>query len=105
MRGHRLFTSAQKQFLNLVRGTPGLLPPPVDSMDGLWSPVERAHVERMTRYSAVGSPALVQRALERIAFETEADELILNGQIYDHGARLRSFELVAEIRNSAATAA
>ncbi len=56
----RLFTSVQQQFLNLIRGTPGLLPPPVDTMDGRWSPPERAQVERMTRCSAVGSPAAVQ---------------------------------------------
>ena len=54
--GARLFTPAQQQFLNLIRGTPGLLPPPVETMDGLWHPHERTHVARMTRCSAVGSP-------------------------------------------------
>ena len=97
----RLFTSAQQQFLNLVRGTPGLLPPPVESMDRLWLPHERQHVERMTRCSAVGSPETVRRWLERFAAETEADELILAGQIYDHAARLRSFEIVAHLRAEA----
>jgi luciferase family oxidoreductase group 1 len=91
----RLFTSAQQQFLNLVRGTPGLLPPPVETMDGLWSPVEKAHVERMTRYSAVGSAETVRRKLEEIVAETDPDELMLTGQISDHGARLHSFELAA----------
>ncbi|MDB5312221.1 MAG: limB 2 [Gemmataceae bacterium] len=93
----RLFTSAQQQFLSLVRGTPGLLPPPVESMDRVWFPHERAHVERMTRCSAVGSPETVRRWLEQFAGETGADELILAGQIYDHSARLRSFEIAAAI--------
>ncbi|AMV28381.1 hypothetical protein VT84_28515 [Gemmata sp. SH-PL17] len=93
---HRPFTSVQQAFLNLVRGATGLLPPPVESMDGLWSPIERAHVERMTLCSAVGSADVVQRGLEAIAESTGADELIVTGQIYDHAARLRSFELVAE---------
>lgn len=93
----RLFTSAQQQFLNLVRGTPGLLPPPVESMDKLWSPHERAHVERMTRCSAVGSPQTVKRWLEQFVEETQADELILAGQIYDHAARRYSFEITAEL--------
>ena len=53
----RLFTSLQQQFLNMVRGRPGQLPPPVDSMDGRWNDAERAHVEWMTRVSAVGSVA------------------------------------------------
>jgi luciferase family oxidoreductase group 1 len=91
----RLFTSVQQAFLNLVRGTPGLLPPPVDSMDGLWTPTERAHVERMTAVSAVGSPDAVRRAFEAVVGSTGANELILAGQVYDHAARLRSFELVA----------
>ena len=93
--GARLFTSAQQQFLNLIRGTPGLLPPPVETMDGLWYPHERAQVARMTRCSAVGSPEKVRPWLERFVEETQADELIVAGQIYDHAARLRSFELVA----------
>jgi luciferase family oxidoreductase group 1 len=93
----RLFTSAQQQFLNLVRGTPGLLPPPVESMDKVWLPHERQHVERMTRCSAVGSPEVVRRWLTQFAAETQADELILAGQIYDHAARLRSFEIAAAI--------
>ncbi len=100
----RLFTSAQQQFLNLVRGTPGLLPPPVESMDRLWLPHERQHVERMTRCSAVGSPETVRRWLERFAAETRADELILAGQIYDHAARRRSFEIVAHLRAEAVPA-
>jgi alkanesulfonate monooxygenase SsuD/methylene tetrahydromethanopterin reductase-like flavin-dependent oxidoreductase (luciferase family) len=96
----RLFTSAQQQFLNLVRGTPGLLPPPVESMDRVWLPHERAHVERMTRCSAVGSPDAVRRWLTQFAAETRADELILAGQIYDHAARLHSFEIAAAVRGS-----
>jgi len=95
----RLFTSAQQQFLNLVRGTPGLLPPPVETMDGLWNPHERAHVERMTRCSAVGSTETVRRWLKKFAAETKADEVIIAGQIFSHAARLRSFELVADLHS------
>ena len=95
----RLFTSAQQQFLNLVRGTPGLLPPPVESMEGRWSPVERAQVEHMTLCSSVGSPETVRRQLEAIVESTGADELVLTAQIHDHTARRRSFELVAGVRS------
>ncbi len=77
---------------------PGLLPPPVESMDEQWSPIERAHVERMTVCSAVGSPDVVRQGLEAIAESTGADELIVTGQIYDHTARLRSYELVSNLR-------
>ncbi|WP_439620555.1 LLM class flavin-dependent oxidoreductase [Gemmata sp.] len=101
----RVFTSAQQQFLNLVRGTPGLLPPPVESMDRLWLPHEGAHVDRMTKCSAVGDPATVRRWLDRFVQETGADELILAGQIYDHAARLRSFEIAASGRGAHAASA
>ena len=95
--GLRLFTSLQQAFLGIVRGHRGLLPPPVDGMEGRWSPAERAHVERMTRISVVGSPESVRRGLEAIVDATDADELMLTGQIFDHAARLRSFEIVAGV--------
>jgi len=95
----RIFTSAQQQFLNLIRGTPGLLPPPVDSMDEFWTPPERAMVERKLACSAIGTPEVVRRKLEAIAASTEADELIVAGQIFDHAARLRSFEIVAGLKS------
>jgi luciferase family oxidoreductase group 1 len=94
----RLFTSVQQAFLNLVRGTPGLLPPPVDSMDARWSAAERAQVERMTLCSAVGSPGAVREGLEAIVAATGADELILTGQVFDHAARLQSFRIAAAVR-------
>ena len=93
----RLFTSLQQQFLNLVRGVPREVPPPVRSMDGRWSLPEQAHVNRMTRVSAVGSPETVRRDLESLLAATDADELIVTAQIYDHQSRLRSFELAAEV--------
>jgi luciferase family oxidoreductase group 1 len=93
----RLFTSVQQQFLSMARGTPGQLPPPVDSMDGLWNPLERQHVEARTRVAAVGSPATVRGRLQAILEETRADELILTAHVYEHSARLRSFELAAGV--------
>ena len=93
----RLFTSAQIQFLNLIRGRPGKLQPPVESMEDRWSPAERVAIEQRTKYSAVGSPETVRRKLGEMIEETAADEVIATAQIYDHVARLRSFEIGAEI--------
>ena len=64
-------------------------------MEGRWSQAERAHVERMTRVSVVGSPDTVREGLEALLSETGADELMLTAHIHDHAARLRSFELAA----------
>ncbi len=92
-----LFTSLLQLFVNLVRGTPGPLPPPVAGMENLWSPTERANAERMTRCSAVGSPETVRNTLETLQAETGADELMVTAHIFDHAARLRSFQLAAEV--------
>jgi luciferase family oxidoreductase group 1 len=92
----RLFSSAQLQFLNLIRGRPGTLPPPVDSIDDHCTPAERAAVDQRTRCSAVGSPETVRRRFQELLEHTHADEIIATAQIFDHAARLRSFEIAAE---------
>ena len=96
----RLATSLQQQWVNLRRGTPGPLQPPVDSMEGRWTPMERAGVEHAMAYAAVGSPATVSARLKALAEATRADEMILTAQVFDHAARLRTFEIVAEIHDS-----
>ncbi len=92
----RLFTSAQQQFTNLVRGTPGKLPPPIDDIDSYWTPVEKSHASAMLKYSFVGTAASVRRELEQFVERTGVDELFVVSAIYDHAARLRSYELLAE---------
>jgi luciferase family oxidoreductase group 1 len=96
----RLFTSAQQQFMNLRRGRPGPLPPPVDSMDRVWTPVERAGVERALSCAIVGSADDVARSLEAFIARTHVDEVMLTAQIFDHAARLRSFEIAAHVLRS-----
>ncbi len=95
----RLFTSLQQHFLHLRRGRPGLLPAPVDSMDGLWSASEQAGVAHAFREAVVGGPAAVQRGIEAFLKRTRVDELLVTAAIHDHAARLRSFELVAQVRD------
>jgi luciferase family oxidoreductase group 1 len=96
----RLFTSAQQQFVQLRRGTPGPLPPPVDSMAGRWTDDERAGVEQALARAIVGDRAAVRAGLKALAESTGADELMLTAQIYDHAARLRSFEIAAQAREA-----
>lgn len=95
----RMFTSLQQQFINLRRGTPGQLPPPVDDMDALWSPAEKAGVAQSLACSVVGTTAVIEEKLKALIADTAADELMTTGQIYDHAARLRSFEIAAEVRD------
>ena len=101
----RLFTSQQQAFANLIRGTPGQVPPPIDDIDAYWSPAEKARAQQMLSFAVVGSPETVARGLqERIAL-TGADELILTGHVFDHAARLRSYEIVSGIHARMATPA
>jgi luciferase family oxidoreductase group 1 len=95
----RLFTSLQQQFVNVRRGAPGQLQPPVDSMDGLWSPAERAQLEHSLAYAIVGSPDTVRTNVSRFIEYTQADELMITAQIYDHDARLRSYEITSQLKH------
>ena len=96
----RMFTSNQQQFINLRRGMPGKLPAPVDNIESLWSASERFGVDNALRMSVVGNKDTLRQGLQSILRETEADELMINGQIFDQQARLRSFELAMEAHNT-----
>jgi luciferase family oxidoreductase group 1 len=93
----RIFSSAQLQTLNLMRDRPGKLPPPIDDIESLLSPDERIAIRHRTRYALVGAPETVEHRLGEIIEETTADEVILTAQIFDHRARLHSFEIAATI--------
>ena len=94
----KIFTSAQLMGLGLIRGHPGKLPSPVDSMSGMWrSDLEREAIEARTRYAVVGSKATIRDRIEEIVRATAADEIIAVSQIYDHAARLHSFAIGAEV--------
>ncbi|MBS4200946.1 LLM class flavin-dependent oxidoreductase [Bacillus sp. FJAT-49732] len=94
-----LSTSQQQQFLSLIRNRPTQLQPPVENMEDVMSPIERAHIEKTldSRSTLVGSYDTVKRKLEAFIKETEADEIIINSQIYYQEDRLRSYEIVAEM--------
>ncbi len=93
----RLFTSVQQQFVNLVRGKPGQLQPPIDDIDVYWSPAEEAQASSMLSCSFVGSTETVRSGLHQFIARTGVDELIVASAFYDHNARLRSYELLASL--------
>lgn len=98
------FTSHQQAFTNLVRGTPGQIPLPIDDINNYWSASERVHAESMLRYSAVGTAETVAKQLAGFIAETSMDELMVTGLFADHAARLESLTLTAEIRERLSTA-
>ena len=91
----RLFSSTQQQFTNMVRNRRGKLQPPIDDIDTYWTPQERAQAESMLQYAVHGSPDTVRRGLEQFIALTRVDELMVVSAIYDHPARLRSYEILA----------
>lgn len=93
-----LSTSMKLFMLNIIRNTRSPLPPPVKSMDGLWSPMEEAHVSNMMQYTFVGSKETVRKKIAGFISETRVDEVIIAAHIHNQEARLRSFELVAEMK-------
>jgi luciferase family oxidoreductase group 1 len=95
----RLFTSAQQSFTNIFRGTRGRLQPPIDDIETYWSPVEKMQASRMLSCSVVGAPETVRHGLERLLKDTQADELMVASAIYDHAARLRSYEILAGLKS------
>jgi len=91
-----LSTSRQQAFLNLRRGLPSKLPPPSDEVE--MSPREEVIVREALSCSAVGSLETTRLQLADFIERTGADELIIASQIYDHKARLRSYEITADAR-------
>ncbi|RDZ28238.1 LLM class flavin-dependent oxidoreductase [Lysobacter silvisoli] len=94
----RLFTTQQQAFVNLRRGRPGLIPPPIDDIDAFWTREERSGVERALACAVVGGPDTVRAGIAAFIERHRPDELMLTANIYDHAARLRSFELAAQAR-------
>lgn len=92
----RLWTTQQMSFVELIRGRPRLARRPIDNIEDFWSPEEKARVSQMLACSIVGAPDTVRAGIHQLVDETDADELIVVSDIYDHAARLRSFELIAE---------
>jgi len=96
----RQFTSQQQSFVNLRRGMPGQVPPPIDDIDGYWSQAEKAMVDRSLAVAFVGSSQTVEHGLKSFIEATGPDELMITAHIHDQRARLGSIEKVAQIRDN-----
>lgn len=93
----RLFTTPQQQVTNMLRGVRGQLQPPIDDIETYWTPAEKAQASRMLTYAFAGSRETVRDKLRRFVDLTKADEVMVATAVYDHAARLRSYEILAEI--------
>ena len=95
-----LFTSLQQAFLNLRRGRPGKLPPPINDFEATLDLDARAMLAQALACSIVGAPGTVRQGLEAFIASTAADELMVTAQIFDHAARKQSFQILADVHRS-----
>ena len=95
-----LFKSLQQQFINLRRGVPSRLQHPDEVNDSDWRDEDRFALSRIIQYSVVGSPGTVRAGIDAFLALTEVDELMVTAHVFDHAARVRSFELVAAVRDA-----
>ncbi|MFM9424053.1 luciferase family oxidoreductase group 1 [Variovorax sp. GrIS 2.14] len=95
-------SSWQQAFVNLRSGRPGRLPPPVEGYRQRVGPSENALLDSVLSCSAVGSRETVRAGVDAFIARTGADELMITSQVFDHSARLRSYELLAGLRETAA---
>jgi luciferase family oxidoreductase group 1 len=91
-----LATSMQQAFVNLRSGRPSQLMPPVEGYTDRLGPPERAILDQVLSCASIGTPEIVREDLRKFVERTGADELMITSQIFDHTARLRSFEIAAE---------
>lgn len=103
--GRYLFSSLQQAFVNLRTGRAGKLPPPVEGFDETLEPMAKAMLGQALSCAVVGSPGTVQHGIADFVERTGADELMVTAQIFDHAARKRSYEILAEVHEGMAKAA
>jgi luciferase family oxidoreductase group 1 len=92
-----LATSFYQLAIGIVRGTTKPIQPPVATMDGVWSDYEKAAVHQMMQYAIIGSKDTVQKGLQRFLDDTGVDELMVVSHLYDHEAKLKSYNLVGDL--------
>ena len=100
-----LFSSLQQAFVNLRTGRPGRLPPPVEGFEQNLDPMAKAMLGQALSQAVVGSPETVKRGIDAFIRRTGADEIMVTAQIFDHKARVRSFEILADVHRELSQAA
>lgn len=98
-RAQVLATSNYRRFLGIIRNDRTAIQPPIslEEMEKVWRPGEKEVVQRMLRTAIVGGPSEVESGLKRLIAETEADEVMVVSDAYEHADRLRSFEIIQSV--------
>ncbi|MVN22887.1 LLM class flavin-dependent oxidoreductase [Mucilaginibacter arboris] len=97
----RLATSLYQFFIGVISGRRKLLQPPVENMDEHWTIYEKEAVNQMLGYAFIGGPEKIRTKMEDFIAKTQIDEVMATSHIFDHQARLHSYQLFAEVLKSA----
>ena len=92
-----LATSVQQFFMGVVTGKRNLLPPPVERMDDIWNIYEEEAVKQMLAYSFIGGPETIKKEITSFVVDNQINEVMATSHIFEHRAKLRSYELFAEV--------
>ncbi|GEO11994.1 LLM class flavin-dependent oxidoreductase [Segetibacter aerophilus] len=90
-------TSFYQLAMGIIHGSTKPLRPPVTNMDVIWSEPEKAAILQMMKYTFIGSPKTIKGKLEQFLSETQVDEIMVTSHIYDHSARIHSYEILSQI--------
>jgi luciferase family oxidoreductase group 1 len=101
----RLFSSHQQSVINRRTGRRGPLPPPIDDLESRLDPTLRVILQQSLSCAIVGAPETIKQGLAAFIARTGADEIMVAAQIFDHAARVRSYEIAAEAREAMGKAA
>lgn len=96
----KLSTTLYQAFVNLIRNDRKPYAPPVDDMDAIWNPMEKAHVKNMLNYSFIGSQATVQKQLKEFQLRFQVNEIMFTSAIYEPEARINSYAIVRKAVNN-----
>lgn len=92
----KLATSQQMSFCDILRGTRGLMQPPIDDINSYWTAQERLQAGQMLSCSVVGGPETVRAGLAAFVKRMQADEVMIVSEMFDPDKRRRSFEIIAD---------
>lgn len=92
-----LATSFYQLAMGIIHGSTKPLQPPVDNMDAIWSDYEKAAILQMMQYTFIGSPVTVKEKLQKFLDETQVNEIMITSHIFNHAARLHSYEIVSNL--------
>ena len=93
----KLATSFKKLFLGIITGNRQQLKPAVEPDEDFMDPMEEAALQQMIQYTFIGGPEKIKKELENFIEITQIDELMVATAVYEHEARLHSYEILGKL--------